>query len=120
MDKLQAYNAFWNSFSLRAYDGTSVPDGAIMPYITYEAAEDGFGSPVALTASIWYRSSSWTDAVSKLKEIEQEIGMGGKIIPYQNGVMWIKKANPWAQRLGEENDDSVRRIVMNLEVEFID
>lgn len=120
MDKEQAYNAFWNSFGLKAYDGTSVPEGTLMPYITYEAAEDDFGHSLALTASVWYRSTSWTDAVAKVHEIEAEIGRSGKIVPYQNGAFWIKKASPWAQRLSEENDDSVRRINLNLEVEFID
>lgn len=120
MDKEQAYNAFWNGFGLKAYDGTSVPEGTLMPYITYEAAEDDFGHPIALTASVWYRSTSWTDAVAKVHEIESEIGRSGKIVPYQNGAFWIKKASPWAQRLSEENDDSVRRINLNLEVEFID
>ena len=120
MDKEQAYNAFWNSFDLKAYDGTSVPEGTLMPYITYEAAEDDFGHSLALTASVWYRSTSWTDAIAKVHEIESEIGRSGKIVPYQNGAFWIKKASPWAQRLSEENDDSVRRINLNIEVEFID
>lgn len=120
MDKLQAYNAFWNSFGLRAYEATSVPDGAIMPYITYESAEDDFNHQLALTASIWYRSASWSECVAKLKEIENEIARSGKIIPYSTGVMWIQKGIPWATRMGDENDDSVRRIVLNLIVEFVD
>lgn len=120
MDKAQAYNSFWNSFGLKAYDATSVPVGTLMPYITYESAEDDFNHSVALTASVWYRSTSWTEAVEKVREIEQEIGRSGKIVPYTNGAFWIKKANPWAQRLSEGNDDSVRRINLNIEVEFID
>ena len=120
MDKAKAYNSFWNSFGLKAYDGTSVPEDTLMPYITYESAEDGFDNPIALTASVWYRSSSWTDAIDKAHEIADDIGRGGKIVPYDNGVFWIKKANPWMQRLSDEGDDSVRRINLNIEVEFID
>ena len=120
MDKIQAYNSFWNGFGLKAYNETSVPDGALMPYITYEVAEDSFNHSIALTASIWYRSASWTESVEKTREIEQNIGRGGRLVSYTNGAFWIKKANPWAQRLADENDDSVRRTVLNVEVEFID
>lgn len=120
MDKLQAYNNFWNSFTLKAYDATSVPDGTTMPYITYECAEDDFDNTLALTASVWYRSTSWTDSVNKVKEITASIGKGGKMVKYDNGAFWVKKGTPWAQRLPDENDDSVRRIVLNIELEFID
>lgn len=120
MDKLQAYNSFWNSFGLKAYDETSVPDGAQIPYITYECAEDDFDNTLALTASVWYRSASWVETVNKTKQIENEIGRGGKLIPYTGGAVWIRKATPWAQRLGDESDDSIRRMILNLEVEFID
>lgn len=120
MNKTQAYNSFWNSFGLKAYDETSVPSGILMPYITYEMAEDDFNNSVALTASIWYRSTSWAEIVAKAHEIGQDIGRSGKIVPYDRGVFWIKKASPWSQRMADEGDDSVRRIVLNIEVEFID
>ena len=64
MDKVQALNSFWNSFDLKAYDATSVPDGTEMPYITYEVSTDSFGRQLSQTVSLWYRSSSW-------KEIQQ-------------------------------------------------
>jgi hypothetical protein len=120
MDKAQAYNSFWNSFGLKAYDETSVPEGLTMPYLTYEAAQDDFNHPLGLVVSIWDRSSSWTTAQTILSQIEAEIGRGGKIVPYTGGAFWIKRANPWAQRLTGEGGDSIRRIVMNVEVEFID
>lgn len=120
MDKLQAYHKFWSSFGIKAYDETSVPDNAIMPYITYESAEDSFNQTLALTASVWYRSSSWAGVVQKVKEIALDISRGGKIVNYDEGAFWISMATPWAQRLADENDDSVRRMILNIEVEFID
>lgn len=119
MDRGQAYHAFWSGF-LTAYDETSVPADAQMPYITYESVEDDFGRSIAATASVWYRSTSWVDAVAKVKEIEAEITRGGKMVRYDGGAFWIRKADPWSRRLADENDDSVRRIFMNIEVEFID
>ena len=120
MDKLQAYNSFWNSFGVKAYDETSVPYSTQMPYITYEMAEDSFGNDVALTANVWDRSSSWVTSVNKVKQIEQEIGRGGKLVKYDEGAFWIRKATPWARRMQDDSDDSVRRILMNIQVEFID
>lgn len=120
MDKGQAYKSFWNSFGLKAYDETSVPDNEPMPYITFEMIEDDFNHSVGLTASVFYRSSAWIDITAKTKEIESVIGRGGIVKPFDGGAMWIKKANPWARRSSDENDDSVRRIILNIEVEFID
>ena len=42
------------------------------------------------------------------------------MVQYDNGAFWIRKGNPWAQRLADENDDSIRRIVLNVEIEVID
>lgn len=120
MDKVKSYTAFWNGFGLHAYDETSVPDNAVMPYITFEMMEDDFNNTLALTASIWYRSTSWTDSIEKSNEIRNAIGKGGKIVPYDGGAFWIKKGRPWAQHMAEDNDDSVRRTIINIEVEFID
>lgn len=120
MDKAQALNNFWNSFELKAYDATSVPDGEIMPYITYELSTDSFGQQLSQTASLWYRSSSWKDIQQKEMEIADCIGRGGLMIQYNDGAMWLRKGTPWALRLVGEGDEYVRRILLNVEVEFID
>ena len=120
MDKLQAYNQFWNSFGIPAYDEGSVPDGAMQPYITYSAASDGFDNAVYLSASLWYRDTSWVDITQKEKEISERIGRGGINVPYDNGAFWMVKGSPWAQRMADPNDDMIRRIVLQLNVEFFD
>lgn len=118
MNKVQALNSFWNSFGLKAYDETSVPDDAQLPYITYEAIFDDFNHKTAATASLWYRSSSWTEISLKEIEIANSIGFGGVIIQYDDASIWICKGNPWARRTSDD-DDSIRRIVLNVELEFI-
>ena len=120
MNKIQALHAFWSNFTLKAYDETSVPDGAQLPYITYEASSDDFGHTLAQTASLWYRSSSWADITAKEQEIADYIGRGGRMVKYDGGAFWIQKAQPWAQRLPDESDEMVRRIVLNVQVEFLD
>lgn len=120
MDKAQAIYNFWAGFALPAYDETQVlPEDAPLPRITYETATDSFGQEIALTASLWYYSTSWKDITQKAAEISQSIGMGGKIIRTDNGALWIKRGSPFAQRMGDSND-SIRRIVLNISAEFFE
>ena len=121
MNKVQALNQFWQDASgLVTYDETSVPDDAQIPYLTYETASDDFGNEVAVTASLWYRSTSWTAITQKEMDIADYIGKGGRMIAYTGGAFWIKKGNPWAQRMSDASDDMIRRIVLNASIEFID
>lgn len=120
MNKYQALHSFWSGFDIKAYDETSVPDNAALPYITYEVSGDNFNHTLFLTASLWYRSSSWADIQTKEQQIAEYIGRGGKNISYDGGMMWIRMGNPWMQRMSEPSDDMIRRIVLNTIVEFID
>ena len=38
----QTLHSFWSSFGLTAYDENSVPDDAVLPYITYSVSYDSF------------------------------------------------------------------------------
>lgn len=119
MDRTQALYNLWASFGLPAYDEQTVPDGVQMPYITYETATGDLFTQVALTASIWYRSNSWAAITQKMEQINDELGLGGKTIPFEGGILWIKRGTPFAQRVAEPNDDAVRRYFLNVVAEFI-
>lgn len=110
---------FWSSFDLPAYDETSVPAKTPLPYITYETADDAFGNEIALTASVWYRDTSWATITRKANTIKAAIGRGGRMLRTENGALWLKRGTPFAQRMSD-TDDSVRRIVINYTVEFIE
>ena len=118
MDKFQALNSFWNRFGIPAYDENSVPDNAVMPYLTYEVVSDSFENEVAVTNNLWYNSTSWAGISQKAKQIGDLIGMGGSLIQFDDGAIWIKRASPFAQRVGAEND-TTKRIVLNFSMEFI-
>ena len=120
MNKIQTLHSFWSGFGLKAYDEGSVPDESTLPYITYEVASNEFGYPLMLTASLWYRSSSWAEITEKEQEIAEYITRGGRMLKYDKGAMWLQKASPWAQRMSEPQDDMIRRIVLNVTVEFLD
>ena len=123
MDKVQAYHNFWSGFGLTAYDENTVPDDALTindgKYITYEMLYDEFGSSVSLTVSVWYKGYSWEDVTLKVQEISDTITRGGIVVAYDDGAMWIHKGSPWAMRMAGDSDQ-IRRIMLNVEVEFID
>ena len=119
MTKAAAIYQFWNSFGLTAYEENTVPDGASFPYITYQLVTDSFDREIPLSASLWYRSESWTAINAKTEEISQKISRGGKIIPCDGGAIWLKRGQPFAQNMGDESDDLIKRKYLNITAEFI-
>ena len=119
MTKAAAIYQFWNSFSLTAYEENTVPDDAKYPYITYQLVTDSFDRELQLTASIWYRSESWTAINAKTEEISQKISRGGKIIACDGGAIWLKRGQPFAQNMGDESDNLIKRKYLNITAEFM-
>ncbi len=120
MNGQAALNSFWNGFGWDAFEENTVPDQAFSgrsEYITYSAGQNYFDEPMMLTASLWQRSTSWTGTVAKMQQIAEYIGIGGKLIKTDDGYLWIKRGKPFAQRMSDE-DPAVRRIYLNLEIEF--
>ena len=119
MTKAAAIYQFWNSFGLTAYEENSVPTDAAFPYITYQLVTDSFDREIQLSASLWYRSESWTAINAKTEEIIRKIGRGGKIIPCDGGAIWLKRGQPFAQNMGDESDGLIKRKYINITAEFM-
>ena len=119
MTKAAAIYQFWSGFGLTAYEENTVPTDATFPYITYQLVTDSFDREVAATASLWYRGESWTAINAKTEEIAKHIGLGGKIIKCDGGCIWIKRGHPFAQNMGDESDDLIKRKYINVVYEFM-
>lgn len=119
MTKAAAIYQFWSSFGLTAYEENTVPTDAVFPYITYQLVTDSFGREVVATASLWYRGESWSAINAKTEEISANIGFGGKIIKCDGGIIWIKRGRPFAQNMGDDSDDQIKRKYINLVAEFM-
>ena len=119
MTKAAAIYQFWSGFGLTAYEENTVPTDAAFPYVTYQLVTDSFDRKVATTASLWYRGESWTAINAKTEEISAHIGLGGKIIKCDGGRIWIKRGQPFAQNMGDESDDLIKRKYLNLTFEFM-
>ena len=77
MNKEQAIHTFWSGFGIPAYDEQTVPDDAVMPYITYRVVTDSIGNVCNLTGSIWYRSTSWKEVSDKAAEVAKFVAQEG-------------------------------------------
>lgn len=117
--KGQALHNFWSEFGLPAYDETSVPDGAPFPRLTYSVLTDSWENTLLLNASLWWKSTSWEAISNKAEEIAKYIVHNLTPIPCEDGYVWINKGVPFAQRLGDPDDDRIRRILLTIQVEFL-
>lgn len=116
MDKWQAQQEYWESFGLDAYDVNTVPDDAQMPYITYEAVIGSLDGVIPATASVWYRSHSWASISQKQTEMSKTMDRQIKI---DGGYMKVRKSDNEAQRMSDPESALIRRIVLNVEIEFL-
>ncbi len=130
MNKSQAITEFWNSFGIPAFDETTVPeyidDGhgnqvkLVPPYITFNIVEDSLNSVVNLYANIWYKSTSWREITLKTAEIAKRlVEMQPPTIELDNGRLYLTKGTPFAQRMSEPTDDTIRRMYINVQAEFL-
>ena len=119
MTKASAIYQFWSGFGLTAYEENTVPTDASFPYVTYQLVTDSFDREIPLTASLWYRSESWTGINAKTEEISQKISRGGKIISCDGGAIWLKRGQPFAQNMGDYSDDLIKRKYINIVAEFM-
>lgn len=117
MNKAQAIHKFWESFGVPAYEESTVPDNAVMPYITYSMVADSIGHPVSMTASIWDKTYSW-EGVTKIADLISDALVQVKSIPLDVGFIYITRGAPFAQRVMDE-DDTIRRVYINLMVEYL-
>lgn len=119
MTKEAALYNFWSMFGLTAYEENAVQSDAEFPYITYQVVTDSFGNDVALTGSVWYRSTSWKEANAKAQEISNVLSRGGVTIACDGGIIWLRRGVPFAQSMGDNSDDQIKRKYINLVAEFM-
>ena len=123
MTKEQALYSFYASFGLTAYEQSSVPtgdDAPDFPYLTYTVSTGSFGDgDIMQSVSLWYRSTSWTEINAKASEMAAVLSRTGKLIRYDGGSIWLRAGKPFAQSMGDPDDGTIRRKLINIVAEFI-
>ena len=123
MDRWQAQYAYWSQFGIPAYEENAVPDAheISFPYLTYQAVSNSFNGNQVINASVWTRSTSWAQGMGISDTIQRELGDGGTVIHYEDGLMrgsmWFQAANNFAQTMGDPNDSEIKRVVLTFNVQ---
>lgn len=120
----QALNKFWSSFGMPAFDESVTLVNKPFPYITYQVSTGDFdGGDVPLNASIWDTEAQGHGALKflaeKAEEIRVKIGRGGILLPYDDGIIWLKRGTPFAQTLGGLDNPQIKRKLLLTFAEFI-
>lgn len=122
MTKAAALQGFWKSFGLEAFEENAVPtgdDAPEFPYITYELVTDDLGNDTAMSASLWFRGSSWVPANAKADEIGARLGYAGVRLACDGGCIWLRRGTPFAQSMGDPDDNMIRRKVLSAYAMFL-
>lgn len=122
MTKNAAIQSFFSSFGLTAYPAVSVPTSGDempeFPYITYSVPTDQGIERTVGTASVWYRTENWTGINAKVDEISREVGSGIVLACDEGGII-IRKSTPWAQPMGDDIDNMIKRKILNFDFLFV-
>lgn len=119
MTKAAALQAWFSRF-LPAYPTSNVPKDAVFPWMTYELVTGAWGDGEnAITVNLWYYTESEAVPNAKAQEIADAIGMGGVMVPYDGGAMWIKRGSPWCQSIAQDDDINIKRRYLNVTVEYL-
>ncbi len=131
MNKQQAFNDFWSRFGVLAFEENAVPDDETInqmirdgyakskfPYITYEVSTDDLDSPIIPSASIWDRNTSW-QRVDELSNTISEYISKMPTIKLDHGRMFIYKGSPFSSHMGDESDNTIKRVILTIGVEFL-
>lgn len=112
---------FMNGFGIPACPSSSVPFDQPFPYITYDLViGDWLGGEVNMPVNVWYRTESESEPNAKVRQIADEIGIGGVTVPCDGGMLWLKKGSPWAQAMVIDGEnEGVKRRYVNINIEFI-
>ena len=119
MTKAQALQAWFEQF-LPAYPTSNVPNDAVFPWLTYELITGSWESgEIGLTVNLWFYTESEAIPNKKAQDIADVIGMGGCMVVYDNGALWLKRGSPWCQNIADESDSNIKRRYLNITVEYL-
>ncbi len=119
MTKEAALQAFFSGFALPAYASASVPDDAVLPYLTYDCIVGGWEEQAGLTVNLWYYTAGEEAPNAKARELSDAIGNGGVQLPCDSGTIWLKRGSPWCQAVADDTGGNLKRRYINVTAEYL-
>lgn len=110
----QALYSFWSGFDLPAYTTMTVPDDAVIPYITYSLVESEPLNGATHYACIWYRATDNAALLETVDRVKDAIGTGCRI-PCEGGYVVIRPATPFAQLMVDADPEN-RYAYINMQI----
>ena len=119
MTKGEALNTFFSGFGMTAYASSAVPHDVTFPYLTFDNVIDSWsGGEVSITVNLWFYTESEAIPNAKAEQVAAAIGLGGKVLPCDEGYIWLKRGSPWCQNLSDEVDKNIKRRYINVTAEY--
>ncbi len=120
MTKEAALQSFFNSFGIPGYPSSAVPEDAEFPWLTYDLTTSAWdGGEVGITVNLWYHTTDEAPPNAKARELSKRIGIGGVVLPCDEGYIWLKRGSPWCQSLTYEEDTAIKRRYINITAEYL-
>ena len=108
----EALKTFFSGFGLRAFQEGTVPDDAVMPYITFSISTPEWNQKASIYARVWDRTTSNTWLIEKADQITRAIGEQKKIT-FTGGYLVIWPETPLAQI---QEEGAARYAYLNLSI----
>jgi len=110
----QALYNYFSGFGIPAYAENTVPDDAVLPYITYPLYQPEWRSKHTFYVIVYYRhKTSNLDSLSKADEIAGAIGEGIRL-PFDGGMLVLWPETPLVQAMPPNGD--IRAAYINLSI----
>lgn len=119
MTKAAALQAFFSGFGITAYPANAVPDETVFPWLTYEYSTGSIGDEVSITVHLYYHTTSESIPNAKAEEISEAIGMGGRLVSFDGGAVWIKKGSPFCTAQTDATRPEIKHRIINVTLEYL-
>lgn len=97
------YN-FFSGFGIPAYNESTVPDDAELPYIVYQLVEPEWDGRTIMYVRVYYKNkTSNFAAMQKADEVAGAVGPGIRL-GFDGGYVVLRPETPLIQQLPSEND----------------
>lgn len=111
--KAAAFNKWASSFGMPAYSSSSVPEGAELPYVTYDFGVAAYGQPAFSCAVSLWTGGSDADANARASEI---CGSLPCFAECDGGALLLTAGSPAWQSVAEE-EPGVKRRYINVDID---